>query len=97
MFWGNPKTTEEMFITLAKKGIKTVIIPSKNACDLVEIDKVVKDNIEFVTVDNIDQVLDIALIPIKENEQHRISAIDAVPVEGPFNNEGSTLVMKETV
>ena len=27
MFWGNPKTTEEMFITLAKKGIKTVRLP----------------------------------------------------------------------
>ena len=27
MFWGNPQTTEEMFIALRKKGIKTVRIP----------------------------------------------------------------------
>ena len=27
MFWGNPKTTEEMFVALRKKGIKTVRIP----------------------------------------------------------------------
>ena len=45
-----------------KSGIKTVIIPAANKPDLEEVDKVVKDAIEFVYAENLTDVLDTALI-----------------------------------
>lgn len=45
-----------------KEGIKTVIIPSKNRPDLEEVDDVVKENIEFVFAETIQDVLDTALV-----------------------------------
>ena len=45
-----------------KSGIKTVIIPVANKPDLEEVDKVVKDAIEFVYAEDLKDVLDTALI-----------------------------------
>lgn len=45
-----------------KAGIKTVIIPVANKPDLEEVDKVVKDNIDFVYAETLTDVLDVALI-----------------------------------
>lgn len=45
-----------------KSGIKTVIIPAANKPDLEEVDKVVKDAIEFVYAEDLTDVLDTALI-----------------------------------
>lgn len=42
-------------------GIKTVVIPSQNRADLENAEQVVKDNIEFVFADKIDDVLKVAL------------------------------------
>lgn len=44
-----------------RAGIKTVLIPSENVCDLSEVDNVVKDAVEFLPMEKIDQVLDVAL------------------------------------
>ncbi len=44
-----------------KSGIKTVVIPVGNKGDLEEVDKVVKDNINFVFAENIADVLEVAL------------------------------------
>lgn len=44
-----------------KAGIKTVIIPMANKPDLEEVDKKVKDSIEFVFAETIDDVLNAAL------------------------------------
>ncbi len=41
-------------------GVKTVLIPKDNLSDLNEVDKTVKDNIEFIPVESIDDVLEIA-------------------------------------
>lgn len=40
-----------------RMGVKTVLIPQKNACDLKEIDAVVTDNIKFIPVETIDEVI----------------------------------------
>ncbi len=45
-----------------KLGIKTVIIPVDNKPDLEEVDDAVKNNIEFVFADNLEDVLDTALL-----------------------------------
>lgn len=57
-----------------RAGIKTVVIPSENVPDLAEVDKVVKEKVEFLPVEQIDQVLDIALTrhpkPHKQENAH---------------------------
>lgn len=49
-----------------KMGIKTVVIPQKNLPDLKEIDKVVKNAIEFIPVSSLDQVFSTALVSEKD-------------------------------
>jgi len=44
-----------------KAGMKKVVIPVGNKSDLEEVDKVVKDNIDFVFAENISDVLEVAL------------------------------------
>ncbi len=44
-----------------KAGIETVIIPSLNKADIEEVDDVVKEKLNFVYAENIEQVLDNAL------------------------------------
>ncbi len=45
-----------------RAGVKTVIIPEDNNADLSEIDNIVKDNVKFITADNMEVVLKTALI-----------------------------------
>ncbi len=45
-----------------KNGIKTVIIPKENTRDLSEIDEEVKDNVNFIPVSDIKEVLAVAVL-----------------------------------
>ncbi len=53
---------KEKSMAAYKAGIKTVIIPEGNKSDLSELDKVVRENIDFVVCDNVQKVLDTALV-----------------------------------
>ena len=52
---------KEKTMAALRHGIQTVFIPRKNAKDLKEIDPVVYNALQFVMVDTIDDVLDVAL------------------------------------
>lgn len=52
---------KEKSMAAYKAGIKKIIIPADNYSDLWEIDSVVKDNLEFIPVNNLDDVFRIAL------------------------------------
>lgn len=52
---------KEKSIAALSAGCKTVIIPKENGRDLVEIPKTVTDKIKFIPVENMEQVLAIAL------------------------------------
>lgn len=52
-----------------KAGIKTVIIPEANKADLEEVDDIVKENITFMPVQNLSEVLEIALE--KSEKKHK--------------------------
>lgn len=52
-----------------KLGIKKIIIPKANVSDLYEVDNIVKENIEFVPVETIDEVLDAAFVDSKKPEK----------------------------
>lgn len=43
-------------------GVKTVVIPDENKADMKELDDVILNNINFVLADNIDTVLNAALV-----------------------------------
>ncbi len=45
-----------------KAKVKTVIIPYENKPDLEEVDNIVKENVRFIPVKNIEAVLDNALV-----------------------------------
>lgn len=52
-----------------KSGIKKILIPKDNYSDLWEIDKAVKENVEFIPVATIDEVLSVAIINDSEEEK----------------------------
>ncbi len=56
---------KEKTIAAYKSGIRKVIIPHKNLPDVSEIDPVVRENVEFIPVENISQVLDLMLIKVQ--------------------------------
>jgi len=52
---------KEKLLAAHRAGIKKTLIPKDNEKDLIEIPKKVKDDIEIVSVSNVDEVLKIAL------------------------------------
>lgn len=52
----------EKSMTAYKNGVKTVIIPKENSRDLAEIDEEVKNNVTFIPVSDIKEVLKIAVL-----------------------------------
>lgn len=52
-----------------KMGIKTIIIPKDNESDLYEVDETVKENVNIIPVETIDEVLEIAFTLDKTYEK----------------------------
>ncbi len=61
---------KEKSLAAYRLGIKTVIIPKDNLSNLDEIDESVKSAVKFISVENIDEVLEIALTG-KENSSRK--------------------------
>ncbi len=57
---------KEKSMAAYKAGIKKVIIPTENRSDLWEIDDVVKQNVEFIAVSDLNEVFDVAIIKNKD-------------------------------
>ena len=66
------------------RGVKTVIIPKKNVSDLDEVDEAVKENIKFIAVENVDEVLNIALDNSDKKEE-------AHGLKMPINKENNEI------
>ena len=71
-----------------KAGVKTVIIPKENESDMKELDEVILNNLNFVIADNINTVLDTALVRTnslngrKKLPAHVQAAVDAAVKNG---------------
>jgi len=52
---------KEKTMAAMRAGVKTVIIPAENEPDLGEIDQTVRHTLNFVSTDNIDSILEVAL------------------------------------
>ena len=53
----------EKTLAAHRGGIKTFLLPKRNAKDLSELPEVVKSDIELIQVASLDEVLDVALLP----------------------------------
>lgn len=65
---------KEKVIAAHRAGAKTIIIPKQNESDIDDIPKSVRDEINFVTVDNVNKVLEIALC--KNAVSHDFNFVD---------------------
>ncbi len=69
----------EKTMAALRAGIHTVIIPEDNVSDLAEIDQTVRQKLHFVSTDQADKILDVALLrrPAEKAEEYL-----PVPVDG---------------
>ncbi len=62
---------KEKALAARRSGIKTFILPSKNKSDLHDIPKKLRQDINFVLVDHVDDVLKVALLPPIETKSKK--------------------------
>lgn len=82
---------KEKTMAAYRSGIKTVLIPKENMPDLYEVEDVVKQHVEFVPVERIEQVLNAALVKmpspsVSKEEKHSEQASAAVPAALPLTD-----------
>jgi ATP-dependent Lon protease len=78
----------EKVLSAYRVGLKTVILPKRNDKDLVEVPKQVRAELEIVLVENMDQVLDIALMPSKTSRRSQTLKSGLSPVDTPAKSNG---------
>lgn len=59
---------KEKSMAALRGGIKTVYIPKANLADLKEIDDIVKANVKFIAVEKVEEILDTALLPLRDEK-----------------------------
>jgi ATP-dependent Lon protease len=57
---------KEKVLAAHRAGLKTIILPKRNEPDLDDLPQEVRESLEFVLVDKVQQVLDSALMPAKK-------------------------------
>jgi ATP-dependent Lon protease len=73
----------EKALAARRVGIKTFIMPRKNENDLMEIPKKLRQNMEYVLVDRMDGVLEIALLPAVKAKRSSRTKTPALPATAP--------------
>jgi len=65
---------KEKSLGAMRAGVSTVIIPKLNEKDLVDVPAEAKEKLKFVPVENVDQVLDVALEKTDAAPERRLAA-----------------------
>lgn len=73
---------KEKTMAAYKAGIKTVIIPADNVCDLQDVADTVKENIKFISVNSLEEVFSVALICEDEEKNKKSNIISKKPEQG---------------
>jgi len=81
---------KEKLLAAHRGGIKTVVIPKENEKDLREIPENIKENLEIIPVEWIDEVLDIALESKPEARIDEIVSKDEAQTEKDGKSRPST-------
>ncbi len=55
---------KEKSMAAFRGGVKTVFIPESNLCDLEDVDEKVKEKLSFIPVKSVNQIIDLALVPL---------------------------------
>ena len=69
---------KEKTMAAMRAGIKTVIIPSENEPDLDEIDQTARQALNFITTDNIDGILSVALDFTKISKIENLNTVEPI-------------------
>jgi ATP-dependent Lon protease len=64
---------KEKSMAAYRGGVKTVFIPKENIADLDEVDVVVKENVKFIPVSNVNEIVKFALVDNTLNENKEIN------------------------
>ena len=78
---------KEKTMAAYRAGIKMVIVPEENKADLSEVDERVKENIEFVIVNDMKQVLDTALVANKSGTKSKQPSVTKKSTKSITNNK----------
>ncbi len=76
----------EKVLAAHRVGLKTIILPRQNKKDLVEVPKKARAELEIVSVDHMDKVLDVALLPppaARESRRRRPTKSEQPPTDTP--------------
>ncbi len=66
---------KEKVLAAHRSGLKTVILPKRNAADLDELSEEVRRDLRFVLIDTIDEALEAALEPVKKDGHRKRRAV----------------------
>ena len=69
-----------------RNGIRTIIIPKDNLSDLEEVDDIIKENVTFVPVSNVSQVLGLILAK-QEEPDHQDPLFDCLDMHEEYSAE----------
>jgi ATP-dependent Lon protease len=76
---------KEKVLAAHRAGLKTIILPRRNEPDLDDLPDEVRDSLEFVLVENVQNVLDNALLPAAKKP--RKAAGDPIPPNGKVRSK----------
>ena len=82
---------KEKSMAAYRAGVSIVLIPKDNEPDIAELDPVVTSHIEFITAEQIDTVLAVALVTLPERKQHAEPAPLPVLPKKPGRTKPSTI------
>jgi ATP-dependent Lon protease len=81
----------EKVLAAHRVGLKTIVLPGRNKKDLVEVPKRARQELEIVTVDHMDKVIDVALMPppaTRKTPQRRPAKPEEPPADTPSASSG---------
>jgi ATP-dependent Lon protease len=78
----------EKVLAAHRAGLKIVILPEKNAKDLIEVPKKVREDIQIIFVKNMDEVLKVALSTSGNNGSHILKKIKEKNKKAKKENTG---------
>ncbi|CAN5391266.1 endopeptidase La [soil metagenome] len=74
----------EKTLAAHRGGIRTFLLPKKNAKDMAELPDVVKNDVELIQVATLDDVLAVALLPLEKGRKPRTTPRDARTQPAPL-------------